>query len=155
MIKIIPTTDKKIIEDIVNHPDILPGAIDGGGKFIYQPSDTDHFALAVYSGILCGIGRFTEIKKGSFECHAMFYKEWRGQVAVDMTRASYEWLFNTLKANCIISYASDEHRHGGVFCRAVGLKRVGIIHDFFVSNGVCYDATMYSATREDLGYGRR
>lgn len=155
MIKIVPVYDPQLINEVVNHPDIRPGAIDGDGEFSYSRADGDHWVAVLLSGVLCGLGRATEVKRGTYECHAMLYREFRGETAVESGRAFFNWIFNTLPANCVISYASDKYRYGGIYCRAIGLRRVGIIHDFFIHGGECYDATMYSATREDLGYGRR
>lgn len=150
-ITIIPTNDAEMINSIVNHPDILPGAIDGD-SFSYVETPGDIFCLVVYSGILCGIGRATMVKRGSYECHAMLYREWRGAFAVEAGVAFNAWLFRNHPANNVFTYVSDRFRYGAVFCRAIGLRRIGVIHDFFESGGVLYDATMYGATRQDLGF---
>lgn len=150
-ITIIPTRDAALIQDIVTHPDILNGGVDGG-CFVYHDDPQDNYALVVYNGILCGLGRFTEVRRGSYEIHAMLYKEWRGAFALEAGRVFQQWLFTNYPVFSLFTYVSDEYRFGAVYCRAMGLKRVGVIHDFFEHNGRRYDATMYSATRQDLGY---
>lgn len=149
-ITIIPTKDAALITDVVTHPDIKAGGVDG--DFIYREDPHDNFALVVYNGILCGIGRFTEVRRGSYEIHAMMYKEWRGAFALEAGRVFQEWLFTNYPVFSLFTYVSDQYRFGAVYCRAMGLKRVGVIHDFFEHDGQRYDATMYSATRQDLGY---
>lgn len=155
MWKAIPTEDAALIETIVNHPAIFPGAIDDNAPFFFKKKSDEHWVLIALSGVLIGMGRATEMKRGTFECHAMILPEFRGKAAIDSARVFFNWIFEALPANCIVTYVSDKYRAGGVYCRSIGLKRVGVLHDFFTHDGICYDATMYSATSEDLGYGRK
>lgn len=153
-ITIIPTTNAEIINAVVNHPDILPGAVDGD-SFTYREDPDDIFCLVVCSGILCGVGRATLARRGSYECHAMLYREWRGEFAIEAGKRFNEWLFTNTDANSVFTYVSDRFRYGAAFCVGIGLKRVGVMRDFLESNGGIYNATIYGATRQDLGLPER
>lgn len=148
MITFTPTRNIDLIERVANHPDIQPGT--SNGSYFKYNADENYFEVSVY-GEFSGMVRALEIQPKTYECHAMFLPNMRG-FSKDIALAFWRYLFSHYDAECVVSMASDKFRYGKLFCALIGLKRRGVIPKFF--NGV-HDVTFYSATREELGYGRR
>ncbi|MDR1842309.1 MAG: DUF2824 family protein [Citrobacter amalonaticus] len=146
MIVFTPTRNIDLVEYVANHPDIQPGS-SNGHHFSYNPSEL-YFEIRVHNEF-AGLARAREVQSRSYECHAMILKHMRG-FSKDLGLAFWKYLFTTTNAACVLSMASDKYRIGKLYCASIGLKRRGVIPKFF--DGI-YDVTLYSATREELGYG--
>lgn len=148
MISFTKTRNIDVIESIANIPDIQAGT-SNGQYFTYNPSEL-YFEVNVHHNF-AGIVRAVEVQRKSYECHAMFLDHMRG-FSKDIGLEFWKYFFTNYDAECVMSMASDKFRKGKFYCASIGLKRRGVIPKFF--DGTT-DVTIYSATREELGYGRR
>lgn len=148
MISFTRTRNIDVIESVANDPDIQAGT-SNGNHFAYNPAEI-YFEVGVHHNF-AGIVRVVEVQPKSYECHAMFLEHMRG-FSKDIGLAFWKYFFTNYDVECVLSMASDKFRKGKFYCASIGLKRRGVIPKFF--DGTT-DVTIYSATREELGYGRR
>lgn len=140
------TRNIDFIEAFANQPGIVEGA-SNGDYFDYEP-DCTYYAVLV-DGHIAGIIYTRCVQVRSYDCHAMYLKEFRKR-GVEIGKAFWKMLFETTDAFCVTSFASDKFKNGQRYCTLVGLKRVGVIPKYFKGET---DVVFFAATKEDIYHG--
>lgn len=139
--------DKALIENIVNHPDVLRFAADDAAPgFDATPYlGPPHIALIVEGGCFLGIWH----GYGRVECHTNFLPTARGKTALLEARRAIDFMF--LKTNCfgLVTRVPQNNPAADWFTRAMGFRLRFERDAAWVKDGVAFPVRFYELDLDD------
>lgn len=117
-----PTRSLKLVDAIINHPDVRPTMEQGTERITCRMHIYDSRNLFYVNSY--GFAFFKYLAPGFYDLHAGFLREGRGSVAFSSLRSALEAVFTEHGAQKVAAAIPSQLRAARIMCRMLGFTSV-------------------------------